>query len=78
MAGLLTVALICASTVLAQDCTRDTALDVIVAPAASEMTCLMQGETLAASSQALRGPDRYLKVSCERRKVRSATATPGE
>ncbi len=37
--GFLTVALICASSVLAQDCTRDTALDVIVAPAASEMTC---------------------------------------
>lgn len=66
MSDLLSVALVCAGTVLAQNCSRETALDVIVAPARTPMECLMHGQTVAAST-GLPGEDRYLKVTCERR-----------
>lgn len=66
MSDLLSVALVCAGTVLAQHCSRETALDVIVAPARTPMECLMHGQTVAAST-GLPGEDRYLKVTCERR-----------
>ena len=37
MSDLLSVALVCAGTLQAQDCSRDTALDIIVSPAHSPM-----------------------------------------
>ncbi|AWB21272.1 hypothetical protein DA075_10410 [Methylobacterium currus] len=69
MADFLTVALVCASTLAAPDCSRETALDVAVAPAPTPITCLMQGETLAAQSGFVRGQETYLKVACERRRT---------
>ena len=69
MAEFLTVALVCASTLAAPDCSRETALDVAVAPAPSPVTCLMQGETLAAQTGLVRGRETYLKVACERRRT---------
>ncbi len=50
MSELLSVALVCAGTLLAQDCSRDTALDVIIAPAHTPMECLMHAQTMAAQA----------------------------
>ncbi|GBU16578.1 MULTISPECIES: hypothetical protein [Methylobacterium] len=75
MPELLSVALVCASTLLAKDCSRDTAHDVIVSPARTPMECLMHGQTVAAAA-GLPGDDaHYLKITCERR--RHADAAPG-
>lgn len=67
MSELLSVALVCAATLLAKDCSRDTALDVIVAPTRTPMECLMHGQVAAASTGLAAGESRYLKVTCERR-----------
>lgn len=77
MAEFLTVALVCASTLAAPDCSRETALDVAVAPAPTPTACLMQGETLAARSGFLRGRETYLKVACERRRTAALRAEAG-
>lgn len=68
MPELLAVALVCAGTLIAQDCSRDTALDVIVSPAQSPMECLMHAQAMAAQAGLPGGGDRYLKVACEHRK----------
>ncbi len=67
MPELLSVALVCAATLVAKDCARDTALDVIVSPARTPMECLMHGQAVAASTGLGMGEGRYLKVICERR-----------
>lgn len=67
MSELLTVALVCAATLVAKDCSRDTALDVIVSPARTPMECLMNGQAVAAATGLPDGDNRYLKVTCERR-----------
>lgn len=67
MSELLAVALVCAATIAAPDCTRDTALDVIVSPANSAVDCLMHAQASAASAGLPGGEGRYLKISCERR-----------
>ncbi|GJD74349.1 hypothetical protein [Methylobacterium goesingense] len=67
MSELLTVALVCAATLVAKDCSRDTALDVIVSPARTPMECLMHGQAVAAATGLPGGDNRYLKVTCERR-----------
>ncbi len=67
MSELLAVALICASTLTARDCSRDTALDVIVSPAHSPMECLMHAQASAASAGLPGGEGRYLKITCEHR-----------
>lgn len=67
MSELLSVALVCAGTLLAQHCSRTTALDVIVAPAKNPMECVMNGQTVAAATGLLDGESRYLKIVCERR-----------
>lgn len=69
MPELLSVALVCAGTLLAQDCSRDTALDVIVAPAHTPMECLMHAQTMAAQAGLPGGANRYLKVACEHRRT---------
>ena len=67
MNQIIVVALICAASVQGPDCSRDTALDVIVAPARTPMECLMHGQAAAASTGLAAGESRYLKVTCERR-----------
>jgi len=67
MSELLSVALICAGTLLARECTRDNALDVIVSPARTPSECLMNAQTAAASTGLAAGEARYLKITCERR-----------
>ncbi|AWN47964.1 hypothetical protein DK419_17870 [Methylobacterium terrae] len=69
MSDFLTVALVCAGALAAPDCSRETALDIAVAPAPTPIACLMQGETLAARSGLVRGGETYLKVACERRRT---------
>ncbi|SDN16055.1 hypothetical protein SAMN05216360_106103 [Methylobacterium phyllostachyos] len=69
MSELLSVALVCAGTLLAQDCSRDTALDVIVAPAHTPMECLMHAQAMAAQAGLPGGGDRYLKIACEHRRT---------
>lgn len=69
MPELLAVALVCASTLAAGECNRDTALDVIVSPAHTPYECLIHAQTTAALAGLPGGPDRYLKVACEHRKV---------
>ena len=72
MSDLLSVALVCAGTLLAQDCSRDTALDIIVSPAHSPMECLMHAQILAAQAGLPGGGDRYLKTACEPRRTEAA------
>ncbi|GJE62661.1 hypothetical protein [Methylobacterium trifolii] len=75
MPELLSVALVCAGTLLAQDCSRDTALDVIVAPARTPMECIMHAQTMAAAAGLPGGDNRYLKVTCEHRHTDAEPAT---
>ena len=67
MPELLAVALVCATSLLAQDCSRDTALDVIVSPARTNMECVLQAQANAAHAGLPGGEGRYLKIACERR-----------
>lgn len=67
MSELLSVALVCAGTLLAKDCSRETALDVIVSPARTPMECMIHGQTMAAAAGLPGGESRYLKIVCERR-----------
>ena len=69
MPELLSVALICATSLVAQDCSRDTALDVIVSPAHSPMECLLNAQAIAAHAGLPGGTDRYLKIACEHRRT---------
>lgn len=69
MSEFISVALICAGTLIAQDCSRVTALDVIVAPANTQMACLMHAQILAARAGLPGGGARYLKVACEHRRT---------
>ncbi len=75
MPELLSVALVCAVTLTAQDCSRDTALDIIVSPASSPMECLMHAQAMAARAGLPGGEDRYLKVACEHRHSDRGTTT---
>lgn len=68
MQGLIMVALVCGSTMLPDQCSRDTALDVIVSPARTPMDCALGGQATAARSGLVREGSTYLKISCERRK----------
>lgn len=62
------VALICAASVQAPDCSRETALDIVTGPAHSLQECLMQGPVLAANS-GFKGQDgAYVKTRCEPRR----------
>jgi hypothetical protein len=68
MPELLSVALVCSGTLLAQECSRETALDIIVSPARSPMECLLNAQAMAAHAGLPGGGDRYLKVACEHRR----------
>jgi hypothetical protein len=61
------VALICALATPPQDCSRETALQVINLPSApNELGCMFQGQaTVAGLAIAPRG-DEYLKTECSR------------
>ncbi|GLS43856.1 hypothetical protein GGR33_002432 [Methylobacterium brachythecii] len=67
MNTILVVALVCANTVAAPDCNRDTALDVVTGPAHSLQECLIQGPTIAAGSGRAADKDTYVKTRCEQR-----------
>ncbi|CAA2136465.1 MULTISPECIES: hypothetical protein [Methylobacterium] len=67
MSELLAVALVCSSMIAVQDCSRTTALDVIVSPAHTPMECMIHGQTMAASTWSDDGEKRYVRVTCERR-----------
>lgn len=67
MNSILVVALICASSVQASDCTRETAMDVITAPAHTLQECLVQGPTIAASAGRGGEAGTYVKTRCEQR-----------
>ena len=71
MNGLLTVALICAATLAPADCTRETALNVVMQPAPSPTACLLGGEAMIAGGAIGREfpADAYLKIGCERRRA---------
>lgn len=67
MNSLLAVVLVCALSVEPADCTRETALDVIVQPVGMPTECMKVGPAIAAEAfGALDG--RYVKTACERRK----------
>ncbi|WP_019904023.1 hypothetical protein [Methylobacterium sp. 77] len=68
MNTILVVALICASTVQAPDCNRETALDVITGPAHTLQECLIQGPVLAANAGRGSDSDTYVKTRCEQRR----------
>ena len=67
MSDLLTVALICASTLQAHHCSRSTALDVVVSPARTALDCALGGQAMVAGTGLASGEGVYLKISCERR-----------
>jgi hypothetical protein len=67
MPVILVVALVCASSVAAQDCTRETAQDVITAPAHSAQECLIMGPTMVAGAGRSADGSTYVKTLCERR-----------
>lgn len=69
MHPILIVTLVCASTVKTPDCTRETALDVIVGPAHTLQECLVQGSVMAASAgHDGKSRDTYVKTRCEPRR----------
>ena len=67
MNTILVVALVCANSVQAPDCTRETALDVITGPAHSLQECLIQGPTMAAGAGRGGEQGTYVKTRCEQR-----------
>ncbi len=69
MNPILVVALVCAASVPMPDCSRETALDVIIGPAHTLQECLIQGPVLAASSGHGSEPNTYVKTRCEQRKA---------
>lgn len=68
MNTLLTVVMVCAASVAPADCTRDSALDVIVRPVGLPTDCMRVGPMLAASVFGEHLEGRYAKTVCERRK----------
>jgi hypothetical protein len=68
MNPILVVALVCASTVQAPDCSRETALDIITGPAHTLQECLVQGPVLAANAGHGSEPGTYVKTRCEPRR----------
>ena len=66
MPVILVVALVCASSIAAKDCTRETALDVLTQPVALVTECPMFG-TLLATHLSLPAGGTH-KTFCERRK----------
>jgi hypothetical protein len=68
MNPILVVALVCASTVQAPDCSRETALDIITGPAHTLQECLVQGPVLAASAGRGSAENTYVKTRCEPRR----------
>ncbi|MEH3146301.1 MAG: hypothetical protein PGN34_13345 [Methylobacterium frigidaeris] len=67
MPAILVVALVCLSSVPAQDCTRETAQDVMTAPAHSPQECLLLGPSMVAGTGRSSEPGTYVKTVCERR-----------
>lgn len=67
MSSLLAVVMVCAISVAPADCTRATALDVIVQPVGMPTECMKVGPILAASTFGVLD-GRYVKTACERRK----------
>ena len=68
MNAIVVVALICASSVQVQDCSRENALDVVTGPAHTLQECLIQGPVLAANAGLGNGKDSYVKTRCEPRR----------
>lgn len=68
MNAVLIVALVCASTIQAPDCSRETALDVITGPAHTLQECMIQGPVLAANAGYGGDRDTYVKTRCEPRR----------
>jgi len=68
MNTILVIALVCASTVQAPDCSRETALDVITGPAHTLQECLIQGPVLAANAGRGGEAGTYVKTRCEQRR----------
>lgn len=67
MNTLLAVVLVCAATMVPDACTRETALDVVVAPVPTPFACLMASQqTIARDSLVADG--RFAVVRCEHRK----------
>ncbi|MFY9293341.1 MAG: hypothetical protein WAP03_21970 [Methylorubrum rhodinum] len=68
MNALIAVALACAATVAPQDCTRDTALDVLTQPVGLVTECAQVGQLLATHLSLPQGGT--VRIGCERRKDR--------
>ncbi|MCE4224004.1 hypothetical protein HCU64_09595 [Methylobacterium sp. C25] len=78
MPELLAVALVCATTLSSAECSRDTALDVIISPVHSAMECMMHAQASAAAAGLPGGDGRYLKISCERRTKLASVIEPAD
>lgn len=67
MNGFLAVILICGMGLKPSDCTRETAIDVIVRAAAHPMECMLSAQPLVAATGLARDGT-YTVMRCERRK----------
>ncbi len=72
MSPLLLVVLVCAKSLSADACTRETALDVMTRPVPMPHACMSGGQAMAAREGV--GPDTFVKVVCERRKASGPTS----
>jgi len=70
------VILICSTGLLPADCQKDTALDVVVGPQASNpMMCGMQGQAYVARTAIVgRSPNEYVKIKCSPLKAATKVA----
>lgn len=67
---LLVVVLICAVSVTPDRCTDRTAISVATRPTSSQLSCLMEGQQIAAGSLAETIEDgAYVRIDCRRRKA---------
>lgn len=74
MTPILAIVLLCSAATPSQDCTRETALDVVVQPAPGELACLQVGQQLAAEAfaEALARGGVYPRIDCRPRRTARA------
>lgn len=64
MLKIISVALICASSIQPQDCTRENASDIFLTKVDSLFACMMQTQAISAGTGIV-AEGHYLKIRCE-------------
>lgn len=80
MASLIAVSLICAASIAVQDCTIETALDILQTPVDRPLpsACIAIGQIAAAGAHLIDPEDhsRYVRVDCKVRRAVAAAEPP--